>query len=154
MTLVPGQNWTGYSDAAADGMLHRQVAALCHRNGGAEREVLLVTSRDTKRWILPKGWPVEGCDAAESALQEAWEEAGVIPEPSAPVAPVGIYHYLKRKRVWPHPFWIEAQVFAVSVASLANRFPEAGQRDRRWVPTGVAARMVGEPGLRELIARF
>ncbi len=154
MTLLPGHNWTGYSDAAADGLLHRQVAALCHRPSGAGREILLITSRDTGRWILPKGWLVDGLDAAGSALQEAWEEAGVIAEPGAPVAPVGAYHYLKRKRARPHPFWIEAQVFAVAVAGLAEDFPEKAERNRRWVPSGLAARMVEEPGLRELIGRF
>ena len=54
-----------------------QVAALCYRRDGDSKEVLLVTSRGTGRWILPKGWPIDGLDAGEAALQEAWEEAGV-----------------------------------------------------------------------------
>ncbi|TMV51704.1 NUDIX hydrolase, partial [Thioclava sp. BHET1] len=55
-----------------------QVAALCFRGGGAATEVLLITSRDTGRWVVPKGWPMRGLDAAGAARQEAWEEAGVM----------------------------------------------------------------------------
>ena len=54
-----------------------QVAALCFRRTDTGCEVLLVTSRDTGRWVIPKGWPMEGKSSAESAAQEAWEEAGV-----------------------------------------------------------------------------
>ena len=53
-----------------------QLAALCHRTTEAGKEVLLVTS-SSGRWILPKGWPIDGMTAAEAAAQEAWEEGGV-----------------------------------------------------------------------------
>jgi hypothetical protein len=55
-----------------------QVAALCYKqaNDTDDKEILLVTSRDTGRWIIPKGWPIDGKNASEAALQEAWEEAG------------------------------------------------------------------------------
>ena len=55
----------------------RQVAALCTRKGKKGNEVLLVTSRRRGRWIVPKGWPMEGKSFPETALEEAWEEAGV-----------------------------------------------------------------------------
>ncbi len=54
-----------------------QMAAMCHRGQGDSKEYLLVTSRDTARWIIPKGWPIRGLKSNETALREAWEEAGV-----------------------------------------------------------------------------
>lgn len=71
-----------------------QIAALCTRGPGV-REVLLVTSRGTKRWIVPKGWPHRGADGPASALAEAWEEAGV-KEATAEPRPVGRYAAVKR----------------------------------------------------------
>ena len=54
-----------------------QVAALCHRGEGARKEYLLVTSRETARWIIPKGWPIRGLKSKETALREAWEEVRI-----------------------------------------------------------------------------
>ena len=54
-----------------------QFAALCYDKDGPDRKILLITSRGTGRWILPKGWPIDGLDSPGAALQEAWEEAGV-----------------------------------------------------------------------------
>ena len=72
-----------------------QVAALCYRETPKGKQVLLITSRDTGRWIVPKGWPVDGLDGAEAALQEAWEEAGVS-KADIESAPMGYYDYNKR----------------------------------------------------------
>ncbi len=55
----------------------------------------MITSRDTGRWILPKGWPIDGLDEAGSALQEAWEEAGV-KDGRIANAPIGTFDYQKR----------------------------------------------------------
>ena len=54
-----------------------QVAALCFRETDTGKDVLLITSRGTGRWIVPKGWPIDGMGGSEAALREAWEEAGV-----------------------------------------------------------------------------
>jgi len=62
---------------AAKGEVRTQFAALPFRVKEDKVQVLLITSRGTGRWIVPKGWPMEGKTPAESALQEAWEEAGV-----------------------------------------------------------------------------
>ena len=72
-----------------------QVAALCLKGEGSGKQVLMITSRDTGRWVLPKGWPIDGYDAPGSALQEAWEEAGV---KEAEIDPdmIGTYEYAKR----------------------------------------------------------
>lgn len=126
-----------------------QVAALCYRGKGDKRKVLLVTSRDTGRWIVPKGWLVDGLDAKGSAVQEAWEEAGVKPARVSKTA-IGSFDYDKRlKGGLPVP--VEAQVYAIEVGDVANDFPEADERRRAWVSPEEAARMVSEPGLQELL---
>jgi 8-oxo-dGTP pyrophosphatase MutT (NUDIX family) len=152
MTRLPGDNWSGYSDAAAAGTLHRQVAALCHRGSGTERELLLITSRGTGRWVLPKGWPIAGLDAPGSARQEAWEEAGVIPTGS-PMVPLGQYRYVKQNCHAPD-LLVEVQVFGLEVARLADRFPEEHERHRAWMSPAEAANAVAEPDLAALIAAF
>ncbi|MFP4044064.1 MAG: NUDIX hydrolase [Rhodosalinus sp.] len=152
MTRPPGDNWSGFSDAAAAGTLHRQVAALCYRGSDADREVLLITSRGTGRWVLPKGWPIAGLDAPGSARQEAWEEAGVIAADS-PMVPLGQYRYVKRNRHMPD-LLVEVQVFALEVARLADRFPEEQERRRAWMSPARAAKVVAEPDLAALIAAF
>ncbi|WP_353473970.1 NUDIX hydrolase [Salipiger sp. H15] len=130
-----------------------QVAALCHRQNPQtnELEVLLITSRETKRWVLPKGWPKRGYDAAGTAVEEAWEEAGVR-APSEPPLKVGSYRYEKRlDGGLPAPTHVD--VYAVEAKGMFDTFPEAGERERRWVRPAEAATMVEEPSLRQLLAR-
>ena len=126
-----------------------QVAALCHREKDGHMQILLITSRDTGRWILPKGWPIAGKDAGGSALQEAWEEAGVRPTPDAPVE-LGRYFYDKIMDGGV-PVPCETKVFAVAVSDLADDFPEKSQRRRKWVSPMDAADMVNEPSLKALL---
>ncbi|MCX7564889.1 NUDIX hydrolase [Sulfitobacter sp. F26169L] len=125
-----------------------QVAALCRRGSGAEREYLLITSRDTGRWIIPKGWPIRGLNSNETALQEAWEEAGV-KNSCASSAPVGRYTYNKR-RASGLEVPVETLVYSVDVRDLAAEFPEAGERKRKWVKASDAAKMVNEPELKTI----
>lgn len=134
----------------------RQVAALCWREPasapGSAPEVLLISSRGTGRWILPKGWPIRGLDLPRSALQEAWEEAGVIPV-DAPAVPVG--RFASRKvsdSGLAEPS--EVAVFSAQVLALADDYPELGQRTRRWASPAEAAELVDEAGLAELILEF
>lgn len=126
-----------------------QVAALCLRDVQDGCEVLLVTSRDTGRWIVPKGWPIKGLDGAETALQEAWEEAGV---KSAQVRkdPVGRFSYDKLlDQGMPQP--VETNVYRLDVSELADEYPEMHQRQRLWVKAEEASRLVREPELKALI---
>lgn len=126
-----------------------QVAALCYRGTGDDTEVLLVTSRDTGRWIIPKGWMMRGLDARGAALREAWEEAGVRLGQS-PDEPIGSYTYDKRlESGWSFP--VETLVFPVEVEDLSDEFPECHQRQRRWVEPSKAASMVQEPGLKSIL---
>jgi len=125
-----------------------QVAALCHRGDGDAREYLLVTSRDTGRWIIPKGWPIRGLKSNEAALQEAWEEAGVR-NSRATAEPVGIYTYNKRQSTGLE-IPVETLVYAVEVEDLSEKFPEAHQRTRKWVKADEAAEMVNEAELKSI----
>ncbi len=125
-----------------------QMAALCHREKGAGREYLLVTSRDTGRWIIPKGWPIRGLKADETALQEAWEEAGVRGTKDTS-DPVGTYTYDKKLAngvVVP----VETLVYSIAVKDVQDSFPEASERKRRWVPAEEAANLVQEDELKNL----
>ncbi|GGL61454.1 NUDIX hydrolase [Wenxinia marina] len=143
--------WTGLLRPMLRRPPRLQVAALCHRGEGAAREMLVITSRGTRRWVLPKGWPIRGLDAAGSALQEAWEEAGV--RGRVAPAPIGSYTYRKRKSAgWALP--VETLVYPVAVEAMEDSFPEAGQRTLRWVPPREAAQMVDEPSLRTLLEEF
>ncbi|WP_054002696.1 NUDIX hydrolase [Shimia sp. SK013] len=129
-----------------------QVAALCLREPGPAQEVLLVTSRDTGRWVLPKGWPIDGKDAPGSALQEAWEEAGVR-EANMNTSPVGSYGYDKRLDTGLE-IPVEVKVYEAHVTQLEDTFPEADERTRKWVRLEQAAEMVNEPELQALLRDF
>jgi 8-oxo-dGTP pyrophosphatase MutT (NUDIX family) len=130
----------------------KQVAALCWRasdQGGAE--ILLITSLNSKRWILPKGWLMEGLSAAESAAREAFEEAGVAGKIDGKT--IGSYHYLKeRKDGGGVPCRVD--VFALQVTAQMEEWPEKGAREIAWLPLEQAAVRVSEPGLRELLRNF
>ncbi|MFZ1469865.1 MAG: NUDIX hydrolase [Paracoccaceae bacterium] len=140
-----------FSDTPPAADTRRQIAALCWRMHGSAPEVLLITSRDTGRWIIPKGWLIDGLTEAEAATREAWEEAGV--EGRAEPAPLGVFTYrkgLSSQKTVP----CAVQVFALRVEGLAISYPEKGQRKRKWLPLGKAAKKVQEPELRHLILTF
>lgn len=123
-----------------------QVAALClnDRTG----QVLLITSRGTGRWIVPKGWPMPGLSLAEAAMREAWEEAGVTGRIGQ--AEIGRYHYDKEQdRGFAVP--VEVRVFPLYVEDLKGSFPERDERKRRWFAPPEAARMVAESGLKKIL---
>lgn len=126
-----------------------QVAALCYRRNQGAFEVLLITSRETKRWVLPKGWPKRGFDAAGTALEEAWEEAGVIAR-NGDRRKVGNYHYDKRMKGGV-PSDTIVDVYAVAVDRLEKDFPEADERQRKWMSLAEAADAVNEPELKTLL---
>jgi 8-oxo-dGTP pyrophosphatase MutT (NUDIX family) len=138
-------------DADRVGGARMQYGALCWRAAGSGIDVLLITSRDTGRWIIPKGWPIAGLAPEAAAAQEAWEEAGV----QGVVTPLSIGRYGYQKILT-----VEAQipcavaVYALQVLSLADSFPEVAQRRRQWFPSDTAARLVNETDLGRLISAF
>jgi 8-oxo-dGTP pyrophosphatase MutT (NUDIX family) len=128
-----------------------QFAALCYRLVRDKPEILLVTSRGSGRWIAPKGWPMDGKTPAESAAQEAWEEAGVVGK--AHNQCLGLYSYNKTMaRGVGLP--CVAMVYPVLVKTLVTDFPEKGQRQRRWFTPKKAAARVQEPELARILADF
>ena len=141
--------WATVASAFGSPPKRQQVAALCYRGKGARKEVLLITSRDTGRWIIPKGWPMRGKDGPGSAMQEAWEEAGV-KDATADTDPIGSYAYNKTSGSGL-PMPVETLVYSVDVTGLENDFPEAGQRKRQWVSPQEAANLVDEPELKSIL---
>jgi 8-oxo-dGTP pyrophosphatase MutT (NUDIX family) len=129
----------------------RQVAALCWRMGKRGLEVLLVTSLNSKRWILPKGWIEPEMTAPENAAREAFEEAGVTGKIG--IQPVGQYHYLKERRDGGG-VPVSVDVFALAVTRQFDDWPEKGQRSMIWVPLDQAWKKVSEPGLRATLKDF
>lgn len=126
-----------------------QVAALCYRDTEDGKRVLLITSRDTGRWIVPKGWPIDGLDGPGSALQEAWEEAGV-KKADIEDQPIGFYEYAKglgEGMTVP----VSAQVYLTRVRNLSEEYPEASERTRKWFAPAEAANLVDEPDLKEIL---
>lgn len=135
---------------AEKGELRLQFAALCWRRKRGRLQVLLVTSRRAKRWILPKGWPINGKTPAQCAEVEAWEEAGV--RGRVQERALGVYGYAKRGPRGPLPCL--AMVHPLEVTALAKHYPEKGQRRRKWCSRKKAAGLVGGKDLARLIANF
>jgi len=129
-----------------------QFAAMCYRVKNDKLQFLLVTSRGTRRWIIPKGWPMDGKTPAESAAQEAWEEAGV--RGVVDSRPLGLYSYQKTLDEDEPDLPCVAMVYAVRVKTLSSVFPEAGERKRKWVGRKKAVSMVGEPELSRILRDF
>ncbi|MFN0191408.1 MAG: NUDIX hydrolase [Aestuariivirga sp.] len=129
----------------------KQVAALCWRRRKGEVEVLLVTSRETKRWVTPKGWPLPGLKDNTAARREAFEEAGV--EGHVRRRALGHYEYDKRLaggEVQP----CRVTVFGLEVTKEKKSWPEKRQRKRKWFELEQAVAKVNEPGLKEIISGF
>jgi 8-oxo-dGTP pyrophosphatase MutT (NUDIX family) len=128
---------------------HVQYAALPYRRrSGLSLEVLLVTSRETRRWVIPKGWPVEKLAPHESAALEAMEEAGLLGGISK--RPIGCYGYRKRLSTGSIVS-CQVTVFALEVKKQLPSWPEKNQRRTRWFKADVAAKAVKEPELRAIL---
>lgn len=129
----------------------RQVAALPWRRAGDGIEILLVTSRETRRWVTPKGGRMPGLTDAEAAALEALEEAGV----EGPVAaePLGTFRYLKvlKRRA---ARWCVVSIYPLEVRTVHEVWKEKGERERVWMGLEQAAACVGEVDLAELIRGF
>lgn len=136
---------------ARKGDLRTQFAALCYRIRRGKVQVLLITSRRSKRWIVPKGWPMEGKSPGAAAAREAWEEAGV--QGKVTEIALGTYCYAK---INPNqdPLPCLALLFPLKVETTRRVYPEHQQRRRKWVSRKKAAKMVAAPDLAKLILDF
>ena len=138
-------------DGAGKRETRSQFAALPFRRKKSEVEILLLSSLDTGRWIIPKGWPMDGKTPAEAAAIEAWEEAGIRGVVSQTCA--GFYSYLKRLPDGSQTSCIVA-VFPLEVRKLEKDFPEVGERRLKWFSRRKAASRVEEPDLQKIIRNF
>lgn len=128
-----------------------QYGALPYRLRDGRPEILLITSRETGRWVVPKGWPMKRCTPAQTAAQEALEEAGVRGEISCD--PIGSYSYVKRLRP-DHALGCAVVVFPLRVSEVKSHWREQRQRMRAWFDPSQAALRVDEPELQDLIRAF
>lgn len=117
----------------------RQAAALPLRRG----RVCLITSRNGKRWVIPKGWIEPGQTAGETALQEAWEEAGLVG--ALEREPIGSYLYEKEG----HRYHVT--VFVMKVTAVAQEWPERSFRERSWVGTSSFFDRIDDAGFADIV---
>lgn len=125
----------------------RQVAALCFRKREGRVEILLITSRETRRWVIPKGWPMQPLKDYNAARREAFEEAGV--EGRVRRKKLGSFGYAKLGA--KDSLAIRVDVYLLNVEREKETWLEKHQRKRRWFGVDEAAHRVQEPQLRKLI---
>ena len=140
-------------DKLFNGGFRTQYGALCFRRLAEQDDIqiLLVTTRGTGRWVIPKGWPMKKKKPYQAAEIEAWEEAGI--RGRARKKPVGRYTYLK---------WLDdgdvapcvVEVFQVEATDAVTDFKERGQREVAWFSPDEAARRVREVELKSLLVEF
>lgn len=125
-----------------------QVAAIpIRRRATGAVEVLLVTSRETRRWVVPKGWPWRKVADHDAAAGEAWEEAGVRGHTRR--KSIGQFDYLKLRD--GKSSMLRVNVYLLEVAEIARSWPEAKERSRQWFSPARAAELVAEPELKMLL---
>lgn len=126
-----------------------QIGALPFRRGrdGLQR-FLLVTSRESRRWVIPKGWPMKGRKPFQAAAREAYEEAGLRGQVGK--RPLGYYLYEKRLKNL-NAVVCQVKVFPLRVNKQLKHFPEKHQRELCWFTAAEAAEAVTEPGLAAII---
>ena len=126
-----------------------QYGALPYRvSNGSRAEFMLVTSRETRRWIIPKGWPKKGKSPRQSAAREAYEEAGV--RGAVGKHPVGSFSYAKRLKNGG-VVQCEVCVFPLEVRRQNKEWPEKQERRVKWLSAAKAAERVKQPRLSKII---
>jgi 8-oxo-dGTP pyrophosphatase MutT (NUDIX family) len=113
-------------------------------------EIMLVSSRETRRWIIPKGWPMAGRSGSTAAGIEAMEEAGLLGVLSK--EPIGQYFYEKRFSRYVQTCRVE--VFSLRVVRQRDDWPEKHERSTQWFSAEEAMDLVSDPELGELIGEF
>ncbi len=126
----------------------RQVAALPLRRVDGQLQVCLVTTRETRRWTIPKGWPMKGKTDRQAAGVEAREEAGLVGKVSK--RPIGSFIYWKRRPAQLD--LVNVVVYRMNVARQLATWKEAGQRYVMWFSLAAARDLVDETGLRAIMA--
>ena len=129
-----------------------QYGALPYRlSAGSRPQFMLVTSRETRRWIIPKGWPKKGKSPHHSAAREAFEEAGVVG--AVAKRSIGSLSYEKRLKNGGAVV-CNVRVFPLQVRRQNKQWPEKQERIVKWLSASQAAEKVKEPMLGEIIRRL
>ena len=115
-------------------------------------EVLLVTTRQTRRWIIPKGWPIKGLKPSKSAAREAYEETGIRGTVGAKA--IGVFSFKKSLDANGVAVPCEVRVFPMIVKRQLDTWPEANEREARWFQPAKALSALKDKGLCELIEPF
>lgn len=129
----------------------KQYAALPYRISGKTIEVLMVTSRDTGRWVIPKGWPKKRLSPHKLAMLEAFEEAGIKGKVAS--RPIGHFNYIKRMEKG-RDIECRVDVFPMAVNAELDEWPEMNERKRAWFKLKKAAGLVDEAGLCDILTAF
>jgi 8-oxo-dGTP pyrophosphatase MutT (NUDIX family) len=129
----------------------QQAGVIPFRDSGTDLQVLLITSRGSGRWVIPKGGIEKGLTPAQAAAQEAYEEAGV--KGSLSATPLGNFTYNKRLR---HGAIIPAnvEVYAMQVEQELKNWPERAQRRLKWLPIAEAIHLIDDKGIALLLLRL
>ena len=128
------------------------MAALPYRiDADGSARVMLITSRETRRWVIPKGNLIPGLDPHQAAAHEAFEEAGV--SGIAGRKPIGSFSYEKRRGRLPSRT-ASVTVFPLAVTTQLDAWPEQHERDTRWFTLVDAVKAVDEPELKAILAGF
>jgi 8-oxo-dGTP pyrophosphatase MutT (NUDIX family) len=118
----------------------------------AALEILVVTTRQSRRWIVPKGWPIKRLTPSKSAAREAFEEAGVRGKIGARA--IGNFRYKKAADGNGAEVDCEVKIFPLLVKRQSASWPESEQRVAQWVEPEKAISLIREPELKSIVAKF
>lgn len=149
--MAPSSEWPPLLVAGGPSGRRVQYAALPYRvRRDGEVQIRLITSRETRRWVIPKGWPIKGLTPPKTAARECYEEAGLVGVVSR--EPIGMYTY--EKRLGTRSVLCDVLVFPLKVKRVLQKWPERFQRYGFWFSIETAAAAVQEEDLSELILSF
>ncbi|KYC41519.1 NUDIX hydrolase [Scytonema hofmannii PCC 7110] len=124
----------------------QQSGVIPYRVKNGNIEVLLITSRNSQNWGIPKGGVTDGMSPAASAVKEAWEEAGVVGQVDA--YKLNTYEYRKKGKTY------KVKMFLLPVETVLEDYPEVGQRQRQWVNVIQAVRQVKKGSVKRILKEF
>ncbi|MBH8552005.1 NUDIX hydrolase [Nostocaceae cyanobacterium CENA357] len=123
----------------------KQSGVIPYRVQNGKIEILLITSRDRQKWVIPKGGISNGMSPPASAAKEAWEEAGVIGQVN--INKLGTYKYRKRGKSY------QVQIYLMPVEMVCEEYPEVGKRQRQWLDFTKAIMLVKQASLQRIILK-
>ncbi|TAE61675.1 MAG: NUDIX domain-containing protein [Nostocales cyanobacterium] len=124
--------------------IYKQSGVIPYRVTDGKIEVLLITTRKSQKWVIPKGGVCKGMTPHDSAAKEAWEEAGVVGRVNT--KKIGAYKYRKRGNLY------RVNLFWLPVERVLEDWPEAAERERKWLDINHAAMIVKENSLKRILA--